>query len=208
MEVQLIRAVLGVLLACGAADSAWAEIFRCHPADGGILFQETPCPFTEPVAPEAVRPAPPRAAAMTNAPAPSARPSPGVPSAAQASVPEPPPAAPVAAIKADDAEPKPTKRKRDVLDLAARFERCRAEAPGFAEKSAAIYAAWTRRHAAVLAEYGKGLAARVRTGRRGEATPPLRLCTDDWLRSIEPLTRMPDPRFQAVRKPGSCSWTR
>jgi len=28
----------------------------------------------------------------------------------------------------------------------------------------------------------------------------MRLCTDDWLRAIEPLTRAPDPRFSTVEK--------
>jgi hypothetical protein len=100
----------------------------------------------------------------------------------------------------DDGFIKPTKRKRDILELAAQFERCRADVPGFAEKSAPVYAAWTRRHASVLAEYDKLLVAKVRAGRRGEMTLPLRLCTDEWISSIEPLTRMPDARYQSVEK--------
>jgi hypothetical protein len=100
----------------------------------------------------------------------------------------------------DDDFVKPTRRKREVLEVSAQLERCRADAPGFAEKSAELYAAWTHRHAAVLSEYGKLLSAKVRAGRRGEMTLPLRLCTDEWLQEIEPLSRMPDARFQSVEK--------
>ena len=31
-------------------------------------------------------------------------------------------------------------------------------------------------------------------------TLPLQLCTDEWLQSIEPLSRTPDARFQSVEK--------
>jgi hypothetical protein len=117
------------------------------------------------------------------------------------------PAAAPAAVAADPTPtatpvepPRPTRRARDVLELTAQLERCRADAPGFAEKSAAVHAAWTRRHAAVLATYEKQLAARVRGSRRGEAGLSLATCTDDWLRGIEPLSRMPDGRFATVEK--------
>src|SRR5690606_29469067 len=95
----------------------------------------------------------------------------------------------------EEAFVRPTRRKREVLALSAQFERCRADVPGFAERSAVIYAAWTRRHAAVLSEYQRQLAAKVRASRRGESTLPLLACSDEWLRTIEPLSRMPDARF-------------
>lgn len=160
--------------------TAEPETFRCHQPGGGITFQQAPCPLTEMAAPE--RPA---TAAPTPRPVPAAALQPG-------------PAA--AAAGTDDGFVKPTKRKRDVLELSAQLERCRADVPGFAEKSAAVHAAWGQRHATVLAEYAPLLAAKVRAGRRGEATLPLRLCTDEWLRDMEPLTRAPDPRFNSVEK--------
>jgi hypothetical protein len=202
------------LWAMGAASgaSAQAELFRCHQADGSISFQQAPCPLAELMAPQ-VAPAPPLPgpapavpAPVVTAPAPAA-----VVPAPAAVAPARPPVAqrpaggtpvPLAngAPAQDDGPMKPTRRKREVLELAAQFERCRADAPGFAEKSAAIHAAWTRRHAAVLAEHDRALAAKVRAARRGEVGLPLRLCTDDWLRDIEPLTQAPDPRFNTVEK--------
>jgi hypothetical protein len=202
MEMQT-RACLLALGLWGLSGAAVAEpeTFRCHHANGGISFQQTPCPVAEMSAPEnppaaaAPRPAPPVAVKPAAAPAPAAP--------ATAKPAERPLAAPAAAPATATASPeevKPTKRKRDILELAAQFERCRADAPGFAEKSAPVYAAWTQRHAAVLSEYDRLLTAKVRAGRRGEATLPLSLCTEDWLRQIEPLTRTPDPRFHTVEK--------
>lgn len=193
---------LGAWAVAGSA-SAQDEMYRCHRADGGIVFQQMPCPLGELAPPEAPRaPGPQRVA-----PTPAARPAPAsvaAPVAAQAAKPapavRPAPAAVAASTAPDDAFLRPTKRKRDILELSAQFERCRADVPGFAEKSAATYAAWTRRHGSVLAEYERELAAKVRAGRRGEATLPLRICTDDWLRGVEPLTRMPDTRFGSVEK--------
>lgn len=96
--------------------------------------------------------------------------------------------------------PPVTRRAREIIDLGAQFERCRLDAPGFAEKSAGVHAAWTRRHAAVLSQYERTIELKVRVGRRSENMLPLRLCTDDWLRAIEPLSRAPDARFQTVEK--------
>jgi hypothetical protein len=195
---------LGTLGVVGSA-SAQGEMFRCHRADGGIVFQQQPCPLGEMAPPEA---APPQQVPRRVAPVPAA---PAAPTAQSAPVPAP--AAPQAArpapakvvtapaaAAADDAFVRPTTRKRDVLELSAQFERCRADVPGFAEKSAAVYVAWTRRHGAILAEYERELAAKVRAGRRGEMTLPLRTCNEDWLRQVEPLTRNPDARFGSVEK--------
>lgn len=188
--------------AVAGSASAQDEMYRCHRSDGGIVFQQMPCPLGELAPPETPRtPVPQRAAPMpaaqpapATAAAPAARPAPAV---------RPAPAAVAAAPASAATEEtfvRPTKRKRDILELSAQFERCRADVPGFADKSAATYAAWTRRHGSVLAEYERELAAKVRAGRRGEATLPLRICTDDWLRGIEPLTRTPDTRFSSAEK--------
>lgn len=200
MKVHIRTRALGALLLWGALGGAWAETHRCHQADGTILFQETPCPLTQmeaPGGPKAAPAAPPPVAKVAAPPA-TVAPAMGPPEPGAAAKPALPQTA-RSAPKADE-DVRPTKRKRDVVELAAQFERCRADAPGFAEKSAAVYAAWTRRHAATLAEFDKVVAAKVRAGRRGENTLPLRLCSDDWLRSIEPLSRMPDPRFVTVEK--------
>ena len=180
------KAVLGALL-CAVTVEGQAEMNRCHQADGTIQFRQEPCPLAEMAPQEPL----PRVVVPRQAPA-------RAPVAAAATT----PAAAVVPAPGphDDGFVKPTKRKRDVLELAAQFERCRADAPGFAEKSAPVYAAWTRRHAAVLSEYDRLLAAKVRASRRGEASLPMRLCTEEWLRGIEPLTRVPDPRFSTVEK--------
>ena len=202
--------LLALTTTMGAAGASWgqAETYRCEQGDGSILFQATPCPLAQLAMPEAPMPAP-----MKAEPAPPAKPQPAAP--VVAAPPKPRPAersvttpapvivpAPLAGHdpSQDDAFVKPTKRKREILELSAQFERCRADVPGFAERSALVYGAWRHRHASVLAEYDKLLAAKVRAGRRGEMTLPLRLCTDDWLHDIEPLTRMPDARFQTVEK--------
>lgn len=203
-----IKTLLGMLLLAGSWGGAMAETFRCEKPDGTILFQESPCPLAEIVTPDAPRAAsaavPP--AASRAAPTASAAPAPAV---ARRPVKPAEPARPLtvpgttaAAPAGTDAdEPlKPTRRKREVIELSAQFERCRADVPGFAEKSATVYAAWTQRHAQVLAEYRKVLAAKVRYARRGETTLPLHRCTDDWLAGVEPLSRMPDPRFQTVER--------
>lgn len=212
MKSARTRAGLLALTMMGVAGAAWgqAETYRCQLADGGISFQATPCSLPELVAPDAPKP-PPMPAAKVEAPAAapaaaagSAVAAPARPKPVERSVTTPAPVvvpAPLASMDpSDDGFIKPSKRKRDILELAAQFERCRADVPGFAEKSAPVYAAWTRRHATVLAEYNKLLAIKVRAGRRGEMTLPLHLCTDEWLASLEPLTRMPDVRFQSVEK--------
>lgn len=213
MKMQLhTRACLLALITMGGAAAGWAqsETHRCRQADGSIAFQSTPCPLAQLAAPEPPRPAPAAEAPATVAApekpaAPPPRPAPPKPAAPERLVSTPAPVlipAPLAATEpgAPDEFIKPSKRKRDVLELSAQLERCRADVPGFAEKSAAVYAAWTRRHAPVLAEYDKLLSAKVRAGRRGEITLPLRACTDEWLRELEPLARMPDPRYQSVEK--------
>lgn len=204
------KAVLGALLLFGAAQGVQAEMFQCHQADGSISFRQEPCPVAQMMAPEPSPQKAPAAAATANAPVVQAPRSPAaasVPGVARGSpAPErlvsvPPTTGAVPSPARQEAGPvRLTKRNRDVLELAAQFERCRADLPGFADKSAAIYAAWTHRQAAVLSEYGSLLAAKLRAGRRGEMTLPLGVCTDDWLRAIEPLTHMPDPRFNSVEK--------
>jgi hypothetical protein len=200
---------LGAMGAVGGA-SAQDETFRCHQPDGGIVFQQVPCPLGEMAPPEAQRATgtlrvAPAAPAVVTAPAAAVQPAAPPPVVAKP-VPAPRPAAAPARVAAapgkanDDEYIKPTKRKRDILEMSAQFQRCRADMPGFAEKSEATYAAWIRRHGPVLAEYERELAIKVRAGRRGEATLPLRICTDEWLHSLEPLTRTPDARFGTVEK--------
>lgn len=198
------------MMMLGGAGAAWAqsETHRCRQADGSIVFQASPCPLAQLAQPEPAPAAPVRSPAppAVDAPAaPPARPAAPRPAAPErlVSTPAPvqiPPA--LAAVEADSEEGfvKPNRRKREVLELSAQLERCRADVPGFAEKSAPVYAAWKRRHAPVLAEYDKLLSAKVRAGRRGEVTLPLTACTDEWLRDVEPLARTPDPRFQTVEK--------
>ena len=196
------RAWLLALTTMGVASAAWAqaEVYRCNLPDGGISFQANPCSLPDllvtPTPPAPVRkPEAPRAEASAPRLATVPR---SVATPEEVTIP--------AALAHGDNAPgdegfvRPTKRKRDILELTAQFERCRADVEGFAEKSAPVYAAWTQRHAAVLAEYDKLLAAKVRAGRRGEMTLPVRLCTDDWLKQVEPLTHMPDARFQTVEK--------
>jgi hypothetical protein len=199
-----MKAALGALVLLAVTQGAEAEMYRCHLPDGAISFRQEPCPLSEMSAPEpTVRvPAVRMPVAAPAAPA-AANPPPAKQGERPVSVPSTAnPVAPGAAsaVADDDVYVKPTKRKRDVLEISAQFERCRADAPGFAETSAAVYAAWTRRHAAVLAEYDKQLVAKVRASRRGETSLPVRLCTEDWLRAIEPLTRTPDARFSTVEK--------
>ena len=195
--------MLGALLLALAAPGAGAEMYRCHQPDGSISFRGEPCPLAEMTVPEPPRATPPKPPVASAPATPASSPPPAI---ARPVVPERPMTVPPTAAAApagtpqDDGFVKPTKRKRDVLELAAQFERCRADAPGFAEKSATLYAAWTRRHAAVLSEYDRLLGAKVRAARRGESSLPVGLCTEQWLRSIEPLTRMPDARFQTVEK--------
>jgi len=199
----LALTTLGALGVCNAQ----SELNRCQQPDGGVTFQQAPCPLAEIVLPAPPSPAPPPVAAPKPEAPPVAKPAPvaASPKPPERLVVTPAPViipAPLAGVdpSQEDGFIKPTKRKREILDITAQFERCRADAPGFAQQSAPVYAAWTRRHSAVLAEYHKLIAAKVRAGRRGEMTLPLQLCNDGWLREIEPLSRMPDPRFQTVEK--------
>lgn len=195
------------LLGAAGGAAAQEETYRCHQAEGQIVFQSTPCPVTELVP----RDAPPAAQVPAEEPAPAPAPVPvvrptlpprpdTVPATTAVAPAAPHPRKAQVLTPEEEAFVRPTRRKREVLALSAQFERCRADMPGFAERSALIYAAWTRRHAAVLSQYQRQLAAKVRASRRGESTLPLQACTDDWLRSIEPLSRMPDARFATVEK--------
>lgn len=216
MKRRLRGWLLALVLAgpTGTAVAQGSEPYRCRLPDGGISFQQAPCALPQLVGDAPARPAAPAAADHgTAAPANAAMPSAAraaalaAPAASERSVSTPAPvsiparfAAAAQAPSPDEPFVKPTKRKREIIDLTAQFQRCRADVPGFAEKSAAVYDAWLRRHGATLAEYERLLVAKVRAGRRGEMTLPLRLCTDDWLRAIEPLSRTPDARFQTVEK--------
>lgn len=213
------------LALAGATSTAVAqgsEPYRCQLPDGSISFQPAPCALPQLVGDAPARPATtnpsPAATAADHATATPTTPSTVKPAAAkpaavaaatpgQRSVSTPAPvsipaglAAAVQSPLADEPYVKPTRRKREIIDLTAQFQRCRADVPGFAEKSAVLYDAWIHRHGATLAEYERLLAVKVRAGRRGEMTLPLRLCTDDWLHAIEPLSRAPDARFQTVEK--------
>ncbi|MBK6005549.1 hypothetical protein JJB11_05545 [Ramlibacter ginsenosidimutans] len=218
------RAWLLALVLAGVTGTVAAqgtEPYRCQMADGSISFQRNPCALSELVGDAPARPAVkpvPAAADAASADHPAAAPAPALAPpavrsalaaspASERSVSTPalvsiPARFAAAAQMASPDEPfvKPTKRKREILDLTAQFQRCRADVPGFAEKSAVVYDAWIHRHGPTLAEYDRLLAAKVRAGRRGEMTLPLRLCTDDWLHAIEPLARTPDTRFQTVEK--------
>jgi hypothetical protein len=194
-----------------------SETYRCQLPDGGVSFQQMPCALPQLVAdvpaPAAAKPTAAVADRAVTAPLPTLAPGPAKAVAAAAaaasehSVSTPAPvsiparfAAAAQGSSPDEPFVKPTRRKREILALTAQFQRCRADVPGFAEKSAVLYDAWIHRHGTTLAEYDRLLAAKVRAGRRGEMTLPLRLCTDDWLRAIEPLARTPDARFQTVEK--------
>jgi hypothetical protein len=108
------------------------------------------------------------------------------------------PAATAAASRSLDDLPKPTRRKREVLELTLLLERCRDADPAFAEASAPVYAAWRQRHAGTLAEYDRLLAVQLRSARRSSAPPPD--CSEAWLAQIAPLARTPDPRFSTAEK--------
>jgi hypothetical protein len=198
MKRQLYKAVLGASLVL-VGTGAWAETFRCDHADGRITFQGVPCPLGGMAEAD-----PPPAPVVKPPPAAIARPVP-VTAAPQAAPREPPAPAPARAAApaqaaGDEGFIKPTRRKREVLDITAQLERCRADAPGFAEKSAAVHVAWSRRHAGVISEYASLIGAKVRASRRGEATLPVRACTDEWLQQVEALAQMPDARFSTVEK--------
>jgi hypothetical protein len=185
-------AVLG-MLAMGAMQASAAETFRCVRADGSISFQQMPCPLAEVSAPERATSARSSPAVGLRAPATA-----NTQGSTRASV-DTPQSPKLSPVPADEPYGLLTRRKREVLDLTARLERCRADQPGFAALSADLYPAWRRRHEDTLAEYERLLALKVRELRRSDAVP-LSLCSEEWLRSMEPLARQPDPRFNSVEK--------
>ncbi|GAB3764388.1 hypothetical protein GCM10028796_19330 [Ramlibacter monticola] len=172
MNMQLYEGGLAVVLALGAmTHPARAETFRCQLADRVVSYQQTPCAVPD-------FPAPPSRAEPAPRPAPS-------------------PAGPPAATRnADEPFALLTRRQREVLDLTARLERCRADVPGFAEKSNELARAWRARHAATLSGHSRFLGMKVRAFPRGDAAS----CSDDWLRELEPLARLPDPRYGSAEK--------
>jgi hypothetical protein len=120
-----------------------------------------------------------------------------------------PPPEPVRSNVAKPATPDPlssipTRRMREVLDLTALLERCRADEPGFADRSAPLYQAWKVRHAVTLTTHKALLAAKVRDYRRGGGGMPPQACSEEWMHGLEPMARMPDPRFASVEK----TWSR
>lgn len=172
-------AALALALAAGAGGTARAETFRCPLADRVAAYQQTPCAVPE---------LPDRRARSGGEPEPRAR---------DGREPERPKALPIAAPAGDDAPFSAlTPGKREVLDLSARFERCRADEPVFADRTADLYRAWRRRHADTLSEYSRLLATKVRIAPRGSPAS----CNEDWIHELEPLTRAPDPRFSSVEK--------
>jgi hypothetical protein len=173
MKLPLMRTLITLLLLAGATGSVSAQMFTCKLVDGKTSFQQLPCDES----PQADLPAP--GAPVAGASSSSAKP--------------PPPGSPQLL----------TRGKREVLQLTTVLERCRADEPGFAERSAAVYVAWRQRHAATLAEFDRLLAAKVREARRGVAPIPLEMCSDDLLRRLEPLARPPDARLDTAEK----TWT-
>ena len=121
----------------------------------------------------------------------------GVPAAAPPAAAAKPPSA-VGRTAADS--PIPTKRMREILDVTALLERCRADEPGFSERSAPLYQAWRVRHGATLATHKALLAAKVRDYRRGAGGMSPNACSEEWMRTLEPMVRMPDPRLSSVEK--------
>jgi hypothetical protein len=172
MKLPLIRTILSLLFLAALASGVSAQkMYTCKQADGRTSFQQLPC---DP---------PPEA--------PADLPAPGAPVAASEGPAKPP---------APGSPQLLTRGKREVLQLTTMLERCRADQPGFAERSSAVYVAWRQRHAATLAEYDRLLAAKVREARRGVAPIPLEMCSDDLLRRMEPLARPPDARLDTAEK--------
>jgi hypothetical protein len=171
MDMKSYGSGLALLLALGGTQPVAAETYRCQLADRVVSYQQTPCVVPELPQPPAVAPRPPPA----KAPAPV--------------VAAPP-------RNADEAYARLTRRMREVLDLTARFERCRTDQPGFAAHTEEVYQAWRKRHAPTLSEYRRLLAIKVRAAGRADAAP----CSDDWVRELELLTRTPDPRFASVEQ--------
>jgi hypothetical protein len=109
-----------------------------------------------------------------------------------------------AAVPPEPAGPQPSRRMREVLDLTALLERCRADEPGFSERSAPLYQAWYVRHAVTLSTHKALLTAKVREYRRGAGGMPPNACSEEWMHALEPMARMPDPRYASVEK----TWAR
>lgn len=173
MKQPLTRTLFTLLFLAAVAGGASAQkMYTCKQVDGRTSFQQLPCDQE------------PDAAADL--------PAPGAPVAASepASNKPPPPGSPQLL----------TRGKREVLQLTTMLERCRADQPGFAERSSAVYVAWRQRHAATLQEFDRLLAAKVREARRGVAPIPLEMCSDDLLRRMEPLARPPDARLDTAEK--------
>ena len=174
MKMRQYAVGLGLVLALGMTGNTQAETFRCTLADGIASYQQTPCAVADLPPPASAAPAPAWPAAQPPAPA----------------------VAPPARRAFEDGPFSAlTPRKREVLDLTARLERCRADQPGFAVRTEDLHRSWRRRHAGTLAEYGRMLATKVRLAR-----PDAAACSDEWLRELEPLAREPDPRFGTVEK--------
>lgn len=120
-----------------------------------------------------------------------------VPAPAEAAKPT---AAPTTTRRPEAVSAIPTRRMREILDLTALLERCRADEPGFSERSAPLYEAWRVRHALTLAAHKTLLAAKVRDYRRGGGGISPQACSEEWLHTLEPMARMPDTRFSSVEK--------
>jgi len=169
MDIKLYRVGLALALALGTTAPAVAETFRCPLADRIASYQQTPC-----AVPDLPRPPPATSTrGMVLAPLPPARKA---------------DAAAAAAVL--------TPRKREIVELTARLERCRSDQPGFAARTEELYQAWRRRHAATLSDHRQLLALKVRAFSTGDGAA----CSDQWVRELEPLARTPDPRFSSVEK--------
>jgi hypothetical protein len=186
MNMRMYQGALALTLALGGAGLAAADSFRCQLSDNVVSYQERPCAL-----PDLSRPEPASPGRTVAAPRPPAPVAPRAPQAIPAAT-----SLPQATPDGDEPYARLTRRKREVLDLTARLERCRADQPEFAARSADLHQAWRRRHEATLAEYGHLLALKVRAARRSDAG----LCNEEWLRELEPLARTPDPRFSTVEK--------
>src|SRR3954468_1796226 len=114
MKMQQYAVGLALALALGATQSARAETFRCPLADRIASYQQTPC-----AVPDLPRPPPaaPRSPAIVR---------------------------PAAGHDGDAPFATLTPRKREILDLTARFERCRSDQPGFAASTDELYQVWRR----------------------------------------------------------------
>lgn len=220
MDMKSFGSGLALMLALGGTQPAAAETYRCQLGDTVVSYQQTPCmvpelpppPVAAPAAaapraavapapapaPAAPRPAPAAAPTAAAPAAPAIGPIPAAPRAAASPRPAIAPTGVVTAPPRNSAEPYDmlTRRMREVLDLTARFERCRIDQPGFADQTAEVYRAWRTRHAGTLSEYRRLLAIKVRAIGRVDAAA----CGEDWVRELALLARAPDPRFATVEQ--------